>query len=159
MLGMQQPGGTPLPPSQYTLGMSTGEMGAAPMAYKTQAYPGAQGMLDPGSNVAFNGHQQKRDGDLIQQNLNQNGITASSFGRVAVDTGMKAVASDAASREAEGNRIKDAYVLDIMVAQGGDKALFDAAGMNARAVALGNLQSMGIDNSTIGGKIARNSMA
>ena len=161
MLGMQQPGGTPLPPSQYTLGMSTGEMGAAPMAYKTQAYPGAQAMIDPGSNVAFNGHQNKRDADLIRQNLGQNGLTASAGQRTAIDTSMKAAASEAATRREKVDRIKDEYVLGTMVAQGGDKILFDVAngGINPRAIALGNLQSLGMDSSTMGGQYVRNSMA
>ena len=62
---MKQPGGMPVPPAQYTLGMSTGEMGAAPMAYKTQASPGPQGMVDPTTNVAFSRHQDIRDRQLI----------------------------------------------------------------------------------------------
>ena len=159
MLGMQQPGGMPVPPAQYTLGMSTGEMGAAPMAYKTQASPGPQGMVDPASNVAFPGRQQQMDQYLIGQNMGQNGMTASVGSAAAAKTNFASASSAAATEQENVNRIKDDYLLNIIRAQGGDQVLMDAANLNTKAIALGRIQSAGMDSSTIGGQIAKGMMA
>ena len=159
MLGMKQPGGMHIPPSQSTLGISTGEMGAAPLAYLTQAYPGAQGMVDPRSNVAYRGRQSDQDTYLVGQSLNRNGVTASAGQRVAEDGALKAAQADASTREEQVRRLQNDYLLTIISQQGGDMALMNAATINPRPIALGKLQSMGMDDSTIGGKIARNMMA
>ena len=141
MLGMQQPGGMPVPPAQYTLGMSTGEMGAAPMAYKTQASPGPQGMVDPASNVAFPGRQQQMDQYLIGQNMGQNGMTASGLPPLLKQTLQVHISSRYRARKC--HRIKDDYLLNIIRAQGGDQVLMDAANFHFKAIALGRIQSAG----------------